>query len=106
MVMAWLVTGAAGYIGSHVLRHLTREGFALVAMDDLSSGCLGRLVSGIPFVKGSILDADMLDHTLRRYKIEGVVHVAGKKSVPESVARPLFYYCENSKGTLTLLEAM
>lgn len=104
--MAWLVTGGAGYIGSHVVRALAKEGLEPVVFDDLSSGLAEFVPDGVPFVQATILDRTALLDTIDRYGITGVVHVAGYKYAGVSVRRPLHTYEQNVTGTATLLEAM
>ncbi|WP_329560857.1 UDP-glucose 4-epimerase GalE [Streptomyces uncialis] len=104
--MSWLVTGGAGYIGAHVVRALTEGGQRVVVYDDLSTGSRDRLPDGVPLVVGSVLDRLALDAALREHGVTGVVHIAGKKQVAESVEKPLFYYRENVTGLQTLLDAM
>ncbi|MEU6240864.1 UDP-glucose 4-epimerase GalE [Streptomyces sp. NPDC047024] len=104
--MGWLVTGGAGYIGAHVVRALTEGGEDVVVYDDLSTGTADRVPQNVPLVVGTVLDADLLERTLREHHISGVVHIAAKKQVGESVERPLHYYRENVTGLQTLLEAM
>ncbi|MFF7249475.1 UDP-glucose 4-epimerase GalE [Embleya sp. NPDC008237] len=104
--MKWLVTGGAGYIGTHVVRALLAVGEDVVVVDDLSSGTRERVPEGVPLVVGSVLDRVLLDEVFRAHAVDGVVHIAGRKQVPESVARPLFYYEENVEGLRTLLAAM
>lgn len=104
--MSWLVTGGAGYIGAHVVRSLLSGGFDAVVLDDLSTGVVGRVPEGVPLVVGSVLDRGLVDRVLRGYGVDGVVHVAGKKRVDESVVRPLYYYEENVEGLRTLLDAV
>ena len=101
--MTWLVTGGAGYIGAHVVRALTQDGQDVVVLDDLSTGTPDRIVEGVRFVEGSLLDAQALAEAMQG--VTGVVHIAAKKQVGESVAEPLHYYRENLDGLLTLLEA-
>ncbi|MYW01589.1 UDP-glucose 4-epimerase GalE [Streptomyces sp. SID3343] len=103
--MNWLVTGGAGYIGTHVVRALTAAGEGVVVLDDLSTGARERVPEGVPLVVGSVLDRALLDETFRAHTVDGVVHIAGKKQVPESVVRPLYYYEENVEGLRTLLAA-
>ncbi len=102
--MTWLLTGGAGYIGAHVVRAMRADGADVVVLDDLSSGDPGRL-PGVPLVVGSVLDADLVGRTLREHGVRGIVHVAGKKQVEESVRRPLHYYRENVEGLRVVLEA-
>ncbi|MFF0746550.1 UDP-glucose 4-epimerase GalE [Streptomyces sp. NPDC004111] len=103
--MTWLVTGGAGYIGSHVVKALVDGGENVVVLDDLSTGAESRIPSGVPLERGSVLDRTLLDGVLQRHGITGVVHIAAKKQVGESVERPLFYYRENVVGLQTVLEA-
>ncbi|WP_151773202.1 UDP-glucose 4-epimerase GalE [Streptomyces abyssomicinicus] len=104
--MNWLVTGGAGYIGAHVVRVMAEAGERVVVFDDLSTGSADRVPSGVPLVVGSVLDGPLLERTMREHGVTGVVHIAGKKQVGESVRRPLHYYRENVTGLQTLLEAM
>jgi UDP-glucose 4-epimerase len=104
--MSWLVTGGAGYIGAHVVRAMTEGGEDVVVLDDLSTGFAERVPAGVPLVTGSVLDGPLLERTMREHAVTGVVHVAAKKQVAESVEKPLHYYRENVTGLQTLLEAM
>ncbi|MEU7049614.1 UDP-glucose 4-epimerase GalE [Streptomyces eurythermus] len=104
--MSWLVTGGAGYIGAHVVRTLIQGGEETIVYDDLSTGSADRVPEGTPLVVGSVLDADKLERTIRDHQVTGVVHIAAKKQVGESVERPLHYYRENVTGLQTLLEVM
>lgn len=104
--MTWLLTGGAGYIGAHVLRAMQAAELNVVVLDDLSTGARDRVPPQVPVVVGTVLDADLLRGVLRDHAVTGVVHLAGKKAVAESVADPLRYYRENVAGALTLLEAM
>jgi UDP-glucose 4-epimerase len=104
--MSWLVTGGAGYIGSHVVREFTRAGIDAVVYDDLSSGLEAFVPEGVPFVRGTILDRELLADTIRQHGVTGVVHVAGYKYAGVSVQRPLHTYEQNVTGTQRLLEAM
>jgi len=104
--MTWLVTGGAGYIGAHVVRAFTAVGLEAVVLDDLSSGHEEFVPAGIPFVRGSVDDADVVADTIARHGVEGVVHLAGFKYAGVSVDRPLHTYRQNVAGTLTLLETM
>lgn len=107
--MTWLVTGGAGYIGSHVVKSLLGTGepeFAPVVLDDLSSGLEAFVPEGVPLVRGSILDQALLEETFQQHRIGGVIHLAGFKYAGVSVDRPLHTYAQNVQGTATLLQAM
>jgi UDP-glucose 4-epimerase len=104
--MAWLVTGGAGYIGSHVVRAFRNEGIGSVIVDDLSSGHSQFVPDDVPFVRGSILDGPLLAKTFAEHDITGVVHVAGFKYAGVSVTKPLHTYEQNVTGTQTLLARM
>ncbi|MDQ1204666.1 UDP-glucose 4-epimerase GalE [Microbacterium sp. SORGH_AS_0862] len=104
--MTWLVTGGAGYIGAHVVRALTAAGLAPVVLDDLSSGHAAFVPEDVPFVRGSILQRDLVEQTLRQYEVTGVIHVAGYKYAGVSVKRPLHTYEQNVEGTRVVLAAM
>ncbi|MHC0433385.1 UDP-glucose 4-epimerase GalE [Streptomyces sp. O3] len=104
--MAWMVTGGAGYIGAHVVRAMRESGESVVVYDDLSTGDRERVPEDVPLVVGSVLDRQRLDQAIREHAVTGVVHIAAKKQVGESVERPLYYYRENVTGLQTLLEAM
>lgn len=104
--MTYLITGGAGYIGAHVVRAMAQAGESTVVLDDLSSGVRDRLPADVPFVRGSILDRALLDHTITEHDVTGVVHLAAKKQVDESIEQPLRYYRENVEGLRVLLEAV
>ncbi|MER5295486.1 UDP-glucose 4-epimerase GalE [Streptomyces pharetrae] len=104
--MTWLITGGAGYIGAHVVRAMTEAGERTVVYDDLSTGIAERVPPGVPLEVGSTLDRARLDRVLAGHGITGVVHLAAKKQVGESVDRPLHYYRENVEGLRVLLEAV
>ncbi|MFF7865856.1 UDP-glucose 4-epimerase GalE [Streptomyces qaidamensis] len=104
--MTWLITGGAGYIGAHVVRAMTAAGERAVVYDDLSTGIAERVPDGVPLVVGSTLDAGRLARTLADHTVTGVVHLAAKKQVAESVERPLHYYRENVEGLRILLDAV
>ncbi|MGH1523622.1 UDP-glucose 4-epimerase GalE [Leifsonia sp. L25] len=104
--MAWLVTGGAGYIGSHVVRAFRAEGIDVVVVDDLSSGHAEFVPADVPFYRGTILDGALLEGIFRENTISGVVHVAGFKYAGVSVQRPLHTYEQNVTATAVLLAAM
>lgn len=102
----WLVTGGAGYIGSHVVRALRADGLDVVVLDNLSSGHAEFVPAGVPFVQAGIGDRGVVTTTLREHEVTGVVHLAGYKYAGESVRRPLHTYEQNVVGTVALLRAM
>ncbi|MFG2023069.1 UDP-glucose 4-epimerase GalE [Streptomyces sp. NPDC048825] len=104
--MTWLITGGAGYIGAHVVRAMTEAGEQAVVYDDLSTGIAERVPDGVPMVVGSTLDADRVARVLTDHAVTGVVHLAAKKQVGESVELPLHYYQENVEGLRVLLSAV
>ncbi|NSL42842.1 UDP-glucose 4-epimerase GalE, partial [Streptomyces sp. 8P21H-1] len=104
--MTWLITGGAGYIGAHVARAMAGAGERVLALDDLSAGVPARLPGGIPLVQGSSLDGELLKRVLAEHAVTGVVHLAARKQVGESVAQPARYYQENVGGLATLLDAV
>ena len=108
-----LLTGGAGYIGSHTCVALVEAGFLPVILDNFSNShpaVLERLrkITGRDVVceRGSVLDTPWVEDVLRRHEIGGVMHFAGDKAVGESVAQPLKYYRNNIGGAVSLLEAM
>ncbi|MFJ4782391.1 UDP-glucose 4-epimerase GalE [Streptomyces sp. NPDC088794] len=104
--MTWLITGGAGYIGAHVARVMAGAGERAVALDDLSAGVPARLPAGVPLIEGSTFDAGLLKQVFAEHEVTGVVHLAARKQVGESVAQPTRYYRENVGGLATLLEAV
>jgi len=104
--MTLLVTGGAGYIGAHVVRSLLAAGHEVVVLDDLSTGRASVVPTGVPLVEADVRDSDAVTVALREHAVDGVVHLAAKKAVGESVARPLHYYRQNVDGLLSLLESM
>jgi UDP-glucose 4-epimerase len=104
--MTWLVTGGAGYIGSHVVRALTAEGMPAVVIDDLSTGHRSFVREDVPFYEGSVLQGDLLNLIFTEHQIAGVVHLAGFKYAGVSVSQPLHTYTQNVTGMVTLLESM
>ncbi len=104
--MTWLVTGGAGYIGAHVVRAFDQVGLSAVVLDDLSSGHAEFVDGKTPFVRGSILDTDLVRRTIREHEVTGVVHVAGFKYAGVSVEKPLHTFDHNVTGTVSVLRAM
>lgn len=108
-----LVTGGAGYIGSHTLIELINNNFEVVVIDNLANSSRESLrrveqITGheIPFIEADVRDQSALDDIFTTYDIDSVIHFAGLKAVGESVAKPLEYYDNNLVSTLALLEAM
>jgi UDP-glucose 4-epimerase len=104
--MSWLVTGGAGYIGSHVVRSFQEVDLPVVVVDDLSSGHREFVRPEVPLVEGSIVDTELMARTMEEHGVVGVVHLAGFKYAGVSVSRPLHTYTQNVTGTVNLLEAM
>ena len=98
-----LVTGGAGYIGSHVARQLGERGEKLVTLDNLSTGFRGAVLNG-EFVRGDTGDAALAARVLKEHHVDTVLHFAAHIQVPESVENPLKYYRNNTASTRTLLE--
>ncbi len=108
-----LVTGGAGYLGSHACLKLLEEGYGVVALDNLSNSSSKSLervekISGkkLDFYEGDILDTAILNEIFTKHDIDFCIHFAGLKAVGESVEKPWEYYNNNINGTLTLLDAM
>ncbi len=104
--MQVLVTGAAGYIGSHALRALVRAGHSVVALDNLSRGHRAAVPSSLPFVELDVRETEKLEAVLREHRIDCVMHFAALAYVGESVTEPLRYYDNNTCGTLSVLQAI
>ena len=98
-----LITGGAGYIGSHAVLALLDCGRAVVVLDDLSTGRRGPVPDGVPFYQGRINDDDCVTQVIKDHGCCEVMHFAGSIVVPESVAMPLDYYQNNVSGTAQLL---
>ncbi len=102
--MRILVTGGAGYIGSHVVKLLGRRGYEVVTIDNLSTGNRWAVLYG-DFFEGDIADRDLVRKILDDFKPDGIIHFAASISVPESMEKPLMYYWNNTgKTTLFLKE--
>jgi len=113
MIKNILITGGAGYIGSHTLIELHNAGYDFIVYDNLSNSSqealkrVSKIISKeIVFEEGDIRDSDTLMKIFEKYNIDSVIHFAGLKSVGESVENPLSYYDNNVVGTLKLLEVM
>ncbi len=101
-----LVTGGAGYIGSHTVRELLRAGQGVVVYDNLTKGHKQAVPAGVEIVDGDIRDQDKLARTIAGHNIGAVVHFAASSLVGESMKEPSIYYNNNVAGTLALLDAM
>jgi UDP-glucose 4-epimerase len=100
-----LVTGGAGYIGSHAVLALRDAGHQLVVVDDLSTGFVAAVPADVPLVRGDIADKALLDGIFAAHDIGAIMHFAGSIIVPESVTDPLKYYRNNTAASRTLIEA-
>lgn len=105
MARRWLVTGGAGYIGAHTVRALRARGDDVVVLDDLTTGLAERVDDDVPLVRATVLDTDAVAATIGEHRLDGVMHFAARKSVPESVADPLRYWYENIEGLRSVLAA-
>ena len=108
-----LITGGAGYIGSHTLIELNKSGYNFIVYDNLSNSNIEAIKrvekiinKPITFIEGDIRDSKKLDEVFLNYNIDSVIHFAGLKAVGESVEKPLSYYDNNVVGTIRLLECM
>ncbi|MFP3455729.1 UDP-glucose 4-epimerase GalE [Psychrobacter sp. SIMBA_152] len=108
-----LVTGGAGYIGTHTCIALHEAGYHVVVYDNLSNSsreAINRVCTligqKIEFIEGDVRDAELMKEVFASHEFFGVIHFAGLKAVGESVAKPLLYYNNNVSGTITLLEVM
>ena len=111
--MKILVTGGAGYIGSHTCIELIKSGYEVIVIDNLCNSSIESIKRveslvdcNIPFHKVDVRDKVALTEVFKRYSIDGVIHFAGLKSVGESVDKPLEYYDTNVGGTCTLVDVM
>ncbi len=102
--MRILVVGGAGYIGSHVVKELLKTGYEVRVFDNLSTGQEINLFENAEFIQGDILDAPTLEKAMKG--IDGVVHLAAKKAVGESMEKPDLYALNNLNGTINVLNAM
>ena len=87
--MTWLVTGGAGYIGSHVVEALVKAGESVLVLDDFSTGVRAFVPDGVAVVEGTLRDTALVEGALRGHNVEGVIHVAGFKFAGISVEKPL-----------------
>lgn len=103
--MAVLVTGGAGYIGSHMVLQLVDRGEEVVVLDNLSTGFRWAVPAAATLVVGDVGDQDLIRTVLRKYGVSSIIHFAGSIVVPESVADPLGYYYNNTVKSRALMEA-
>lgn len=111
--MQILLTGGAGYIGSHTIIELDKAGHSVVVVDNLSNSSpvslerVGEIIGKeVPFIKADVRDAFAMDTVFKQYRIDAVIHFAGLKAVGESVQKPLEYYENNMNATFVLVNAM
>jgi len=104
--LSWLITGGAGYIGAHVVKSSLKSGRQVIVLDDLSTGVADRVPSGIEIEKVTLSDAGAIEAVFAKHEIQGVIHLAAKKKVGESVERPDYYWEENVGGFQNLVAAM
>src|SRR6266851_4378490 len=102
--MTILVTGGAGYIGSHMVHELVDAGEPVVVLDNLSTGFRFLIPASVPFVAGSTGDRAIVGETIARYGITSIIHFAAAILLPESFIDPLGYYNNNTMNTCALLD--
>jgi UDP-glucose 4-epimerase len=100
-----LVTGGAGYIGSHAVLALKDAGWPVAVIDNLSNGTRSVVPEDVPFFEGSIADRPLVDRVLSDQRIGAIMHFAGSIVVPESVEKPLDYYANNTLASHALISA-
>lgn len=100
-----LITGGAGYIGSHTVQKVLDAGYTPVVFDNLSTGFSEAVPAGVTLIKGDVRDQSHLESVLREEKISAVIHFAAKLIVPESIEKPLDYYENNTQGVISLAKA-
>ena len=101
-----MVTGGAGYIGSHVVRELQNAGISVVVLDNLSTGVRGFVPFDVPLVEADLLDIASVRTALAEHSVTGVIHIAGFKFAGISVEKPLHTYQQNVTAMMSLLQAM
>jgi UDP-glucose 4-epimerase len=102
--MTILVTGGAGYIGSHMVHELNDAGEPVVVLDNLSTGFRFLVPGKVPFVVGSTGDRKLVEETIARHRVDAIIHFAASIVVPDSVTDPLGYYANNTMNTCALLD--
>jgi len=104
--MNMLVTGGAGYIGSHAVMQLRKAGHTVVVLDNLVTGHREAVPGDVPFYQYDLVQTDLITELFIKHRIEGVMHFAALIQVGESVQLPLMYYANNTAGAVSLLTAM
>jgi UDP-glucose 4-epimerase len=102
--MTILVTGGAGYIGSHMVHELVDAGEPVVVLDNLSTGFRFLIPTSVPFVAGSAGDRSLVGEVIAHHRVSAIIHFAASIVVPESVTDPLGYYSNNTMNTCALLD--
>lgn len=103
--MAILITGGAGYIGSHTVRYFIDQGKEVIVVDNLQNGHI-ESIDNQKFYKADLRDKEAMDKIFKNHKIEGVIHFAANSLVGESMEKPYEYYHNNVYGMLCLLDLM
>ena len=103
--MTVLVTGGAGYIGTHMVRALVEAGESVVVIDNLSTGFSAFLPEGVPLFIGDAADENLVEGVIAAHNVESIIHFAGSVVVPDSMRDPLAYYRNNTMTTRSLLNA-
>ena len=103
--MTVLVTGGAGYIGSHMVQALAEAGESVVVIDNLSTGFSAFLPEGVPLFIGDAGDENLVEGVIAAHGVESIIHFAGSVVVPDSMRDPLAYYRNNTMTTRSLLNA-
>src|SRR5581483_8201365 len=103
--MSILVTGGAGYIGSHMVWHLVDAGQKVVVLDNLTTGFAWAVAPEARFVKGDIGDQPLVEKLIAEHEVDAIIHFAGSVVVPDSVRDPLGYYLNNTVKSRALLES-
>src|ERR1700680_633403 len=104
-LMTVLVTGGAGYIGSHMVQALAEAGESVVVIDNLSTGFSTALPEGVPLFIGDAADENLVEGVISAHSVESIIHFAGSVVVPDSMRDPLAYYRNNTMTTRSLLNA-
>jgi UDP-glucose 4-epimerase len=104
--MSWLLTGGAGYIGSHIILAFQQANTDVVVLDNLATGFRGYVPDGVPFVEGSVTDPSAVARAMDEHAVDGVMHLAGLKYAGQSVSQPLAFFRENVTGMQVLMQAV